>query len=38
VVHVHDGAFELVGDPEAPWFCWDEADRSWSDPQSMNFE
>jgi hypothetical protein len=38
VVQVTGGTFELVGDAAAPWFCWDGADRAWSDPEPMNFE
>jgi ABC-type branched-subunit amino acid transport system substrate-binding protein len=38
LVEVHDGEFEVVGDPEAPWSCWDNADRDWSDPEPTDFE
>jgi branched-chain amino acid transport system substrate-binding protein len=37
-VRIVDGAFELVGDPEAPFFCWSNASRDWADPESTNFE
>lgn len=37
-VRVADGDFELVGDAAAPWFCWDPADPSWSEPTATNFE
>jgi hypothetical protein len=37
-VDVVDGAFELAGEPDAPWMCWDGADRAWSDPEPTNFD
>jgi hypothetical protein len=37
-VQITDGEFELLGDPEKPFRCWDPADRSWSDPVDTNFE
>lgn len=36
-VKVVDGAFEVQGDPEAPWHCWSGENRDWSDPEDMNF-
>ncbi len=38
MVHVTGGEFQLVGESERPWYCWDGADRSWSEPEQMNFE
>jgi ABC-type branched-subunit amino acid transport system substrate-binding protein len=38
MVHVSDGEFELVGDSKKPWYCWDGSERSWSDPEQMNFD
>jgi ABC-type branched-subunit amino acid transport system substrate-binding protein len=38
MVHVTGGEFELVGDSETPWSCWDGFDREWSEPEQMNFE
>ena len=38
LVHVTDGEFELVGDGEKPWYCWDGFERDWSEPEMMNFE
>jgi ABC-type branched-subunit amino acid transport system substrate-binding protein len=38
MVHVTDGEFELVGDSETPWYCWDGFDRAWSEPEQRNFE
>jgi len=38
MVHVTGGDFELVGDSETPWSCWDGFDRDWSEPEQMNFE
>jgi ABC-type branched-subunit amino acid transport system substrate-binding protein len=38
MVHVTGGEFELVGDSETPWSCWDGFDRKWSEPEQMNFE
>jgi hypothetical protein len=37
-VRIVDGAFELVGDPEAPSFCWSNASRDWAEPEPTNFE
>jgi Periplasmic binding protein len=37
LVRIVDGTFETVGPPEAPWLCWDGADRSWSEPEPTNF-
>jgi hypothetical protein len=37
-VRIVDGAFELVGDPDAPFFCWSNASRDWAEPESTNFE
>lgn len=38
LVQIHDGAFELVGDPEAPFLCWPGDDLSFSEPTETNFE
>ncbi|HEX8802783.1 MAG TPA: ABC transporter substrate-binding protein [Acidimicrobiales bacterium] len=38
LVQVHDGAFELVGDPEKPFWCWDGGDRDWAEPEETDFE
>lgn len=37
-VRVAGGEFEVVGDAAAPWFCWDNDDLSWSEPESTDFE
>jgi ABC-type branched-subunit amino acid transport system substrate-binding protein len=38
IVRVVGGEFELVGDPEAPFHCWDGASRDWAEPTLENFE
>jgi hypothetical protein len=38
LVRVVSGAFELVGDPEAPFNCWDGTNRDWADPVPTSFE
>lgn len=37
-VQVEGGELSLVGDPEAPWVCWDGTTRDWSDPEPTNFQ
>lgn len=37
-VQVTGGEFEVVGDPEKPWSCWDGTTRDWADPEATNFE
>jgi branched-chain amino acid transport system substrate-binding protein len=37
-VEVHDGEFEVVGDADKPWSCWDNETRDWSEPEATNFE
>ena len=37
-VKVTDGEFELVGEADAPWFCWPGDDLTWADPEPTNFE
>ena len=37
-VKVVDGEFEMLGDPETPWFCWDGTNRDWAEPEPTNFE
>lgn len=36
-VRITGGAFELVGDPGAPWFCWDGGTRDWAEPEPTDF-
>ena len=38
LVRVVDGAFELEGDPDAPFHCWDGTNREWAEPVATNFE
>ena len=38
LVRVDDGEFELIGDPEAPFDCWDGTNHDWSEPEPTNFE
>lgn len=38
LVQIEDGAFELVGEPDAPFLCWDGTTRDWAEPESMDFE
>jgi len=37
-VQITDAQFELLGDPEKPFQCWDADDRSWSAPTETDFE
>jgi ABC-type branched-subunit amino acid transport system substrate-binding protein len=37
-VTVRDGEMELIGDPEAPWSCWDPAEEGWTEPEPTDFE
>ena len=37
-VKVSDGELELIGEPDAPWFCWPGDDLTWTDPEPTNFE
>jgi hypothetical protein len=37
-VEVHDGEFELVGEPDQPFTCWDGSTRDWSEPEPTDFE
>ena len=37
-VRVAGGEFELVGDPEKPFFCWDGSTQDWSEPEMKTFE
>lgn len=37
-VRITDGAFELVGDPAKPFFCFDPAVEEWVDATPMTFE
>jgi len=37
LVEMQGGAFETVPDPSTPWLCWDNADRSWSEPVPTDF-
>lgn len=37
-VEVVDGAFELIGEADAPFFCWDGTDREWAEPTATEFE
>lgn len=37
-VQVNDGEFEVVGDESEPWFCWDNSNRDWGEPEATNFE
>jgi ABC-type branched-subunit amino acid transport system substrate-binding protein len=36
-VKVRDGKFELVGDPEKPFFCWDPTVEGWTEPEARSF-
>jgi ABC-type branched-subunit amino acid transport system substrate-binding protein len=38
LVRVVDAEFELVGDPENPFLCWDGSNRDWAEPDEVNFE
>lgn len=38
LVEIHDGEFELVGDPENPFLCWDGTTRDWAEPTETSFE
>lgn len=38
MVRVVSGEFELVGEPEAPFLCWDGTTREWAEPEAMTFE
>ena len=38
LVRVVDASFELVGDPDAPFHCWDGTNRDWAEPELTNFE
>jgi ABC-type branched-subunit amino acid transport system substrate-binding protein len=37
-VKVVDGKFELVGDSEKPFFCWDPKTSDWTEPEQKSFE
>ena len=37
LVRVVDGAFEVMGSAQEPWMCWDNEDRTWSDPEPEAF-
>ncbi len=36
-VRVTDGAFELIGDPDKPFLCWDNTISEWHDPVPTSF-
>jgi hypothetical protein len=38
IVQVVGGEFELVGEPTAPFHCWDNSNHDWSEPEPTNFE
>jgi ABC-type branched-subunit amino acid transport system substrate-binding protein len=38
LVQIHDGEFELVGDPAEPFLCWDGTNRDWAEPVATSFE
>jgi hypothetical protein len=38
IVRVTGGEFELVGDPAAPFHCWDGTTRDYAEPEATNFE
>lgn len=38
LVRVVDGEFELVGDPQNPFLCWDGTNRDWAEPDEVDFE
>jgi Periplasmic binding protein len=38
IVQVVGGQFELLGDPAAPFGCWDGSTRDWAEPVATNFE
>jgi hypothetical protein len=38
LVRVVDGTFEVLLSAEEPWACWDNEDRSWSDPEPTSFD
>jgi ABC-type branched-subunit amino acid transport system substrate-binding protein len=37
-VKVVDGKFELVGEPDKPFWCFDGTTREWADPVPMDFD
>jgi hypothetical protein len=37
-VKVVDGKFQLVGDPQKPFFCWDGKTSAWAEPTQENLE
>lgn len=37
-VQIKDGAFELVGEADKPFFCWDPTEQGWAEPEPTNFE
>lgn len=36
-VRVTGGAFELIGDPDNPWWCWDNHATEWEEPVASDF-
>lgn len=38
LVRITPEAFELVGDPDKPWLCWDRAEEDYTEPVAMTFE
>jgi ABC-type branched-subunit amino acid transport system substrate-binding protein len=37
-VQVKDGKFELMGEADKPFFCWDPNEAGWVEPEPTNFE
>lgn len=36
-VRVVSGKFELIGDPDKPWWCWDNSATEWQEPVATDF-
>ena len=36
-VRVTGGTFELIGDPDNPWWCWDNFATEWEEPVASDF-
>ena len=37
-VRVTDGTFELIGDADKPWWCWDNSATEWQEPTPTDFD
>ena len=38
LVEVSGGEMQLVGEQDAPWWCWDNSTSEWSEPEPTDFE